>query len=373
MKVLFLLAAVWLPAIVHADPWSMRNGRTFDAELVAADGLRATFTVSGKTPAVIPFADLTTESREAVRKWRADWIKPMVLPAKLGPWPADSKVPATDPAFSTTADGSYEYRSSHFLVRSDLKLPPYAAADITRVLEATRSAMIALPLGLHAGGERGLYQVRLFRDAEGYAKAGGIGGSGGHYSARSDTTMLLLPNFGIESTVGGLRVDYARNLFILRHEITHHLLGRWHRRLPMWLNEGIAEFIASLPYSQGSYSLRNPSAGLRGYLLKWRQDKNDREITLIPPSQLMPMTKLDWDDAVRKLNAYDHYNSAGILTCYLIQKDDGKSFAAFLDALRRGVDPAAAETEFLLDGGPRDALNAEVAAFCVKLGIQTGP
>lgn len=373
MKAFRLLAAVCWPAIGHADPWSMRNGRTFDAELVAADGLRATFTVSGKPPAVIPLHDLTDESREAVRKWRADWIKPLVLPAKLGPWPAEAKAPAAEPAFKATQDGHFEYRSRHFLVRSDLKLPPYAAADITRVLEATRSAMIALPIGLQAGGERGLYQIHLFGNAETYGRAGGLGGSGGHYNARSDRTILLLPNFGIEETLGGLRVDYAKNLFILRHEVTHHLLSRWHRRLPMWLNEGIAEFIASLPYSQGNYSLRNPSAGLREYVLKWRADKNDREITLIPPSQLMPMTKRDWDDSVRKLSAYDHYNSAGILTCYLIQKDGGKSIAAFLDALRRGVDPAAAELEFLSGGKPRVSLNAEVSAFCEKLGIQTGP
>lgn len=373
MKVIGFVALVCLQGFACADSWAMRNGRSFEAELAAADGLRATFTVIGKPPAVIALDDLTDSSRETVRKWRSDHSNPLVLPARLAAWPAEAKVPAVDPAFKATDDGHFEYRSAHFLVRSDLKLPPYAAADITRVLEATRSAMIALPLGLHAGGERALYQVHLFRDAEGYARAGGIGGSGGHYNARSDRTILLLPNFGIEQTVAGLRVDYAKNLFILRHEITHHLLGRWHRRLPMWLNEGIAEFIASQPYSQGCYSLRNPGAGLRDYVLKWRADKNDREITLIPPSQLMPMSKRDWDDAVRKLNAYDLYNSAGILTCHLIQKDGGRSFAAFLDALRRGMEPAAAESEFLLEGGPRDELNTEVSAYCAKLGIQTGP
>lgn len=372
MKVAILVSALLSLLAAHAAPWAMRNGNTFDAELAAADGLRATFTVEGKPPAVVALADLTEEGRQAVRKWRADWFKPMVLPSRLPAWPVEAKAPAGTPE-SLTADGLHEYRSPHFLIRSDLKLPPYAAADIARALEATRAALIAVPLGLHAGGERGLYQVRLFRDAEAYGKSGGIGGSGGHYDPRRDATLILLPNFGIEQTAGGLRVDYAKNLFILRHEITHHLLNRWHRRLPMWLNEGIAEFIASLPYSQGQYNLRNPSAGLKDYVLKWIPDKNDRRITLIPPSQLMPMTKRDWDDAVKTLNAYDLYNSAGILTCCLIQKDGGKPLAGFIDALRRGVNPAEAETTFLLGGESRESLDAEVSAYCAKLGIQTGP
>lgn len=369
-----ILAAILIPGMAAASPWTLRDGRSFDAELAAADGLRATFTVAGKPPAVIPFADLTPASRETVRKWREDWSKPLVLPTRLAPWPAEVTVAKEEPKFKTTPDGGFEYKSPHFLIRSDLKLPAHAAADIIRALEATRAAMIAVPLGFHAGGEREFYQIRMFRDAEGYSRAGGLGGSGGYYDPRSETTLVLLPNFGIEEKDGVLRADYARNLFILRHEICHHLLDRWQRRLPMWLNEGIAEFFAALPYSQGRYTLRNPSAGLKDYVLKWRPDKNDSAITLVPPSQLMPMSKRDWDDALRKLNAYDLYNSACVLTCYLIQKNGGAPLAGYIDALRRGVNPAEAEASILLGGKPRESLNEEVSAFCTKLGIhQAGP
>jgi hypothetical protein len=372
MKLAAFVSLVLLPLSSGAETWTLRSGRTFEAELAAADGLRATFTAEGKTPAVVPLADLTDQSRGVVAKWRADWFRPLVLPARLPAWPAEAKAPAGDPEILTSADGVHEYRTPRFLIRSDLKLPPYASADIARALEATRAALMAVPLGLHAGGERGRYEVRLFREAAYYAKAGGIAGSGGHYDPRRDVTLILLPNLGIEETEAGLRVDHARNLFILRHEITHHLLNRWHRHLPMWLNEGIAEFIASLPYSQGRYNLRNPSAGLKGYVLKWQPDRNLGAITLIPPARLMPMTRRDWDDAVKSLNAYDLYNSAGILACCLIQKDGGKPLAAYIDALRRGVNPKQAEGMFLLGGRPRDSLNAEVAAYCLKLGIMTG-
>lgn len=372
MKRAVFLSMMLFPLYSGAAPWAMRSGRTFEAELVAADGLRATFTADGKTPAVVPLADLTEESRAAVRKWRADWFKPMVLPARLPAWPAEAKAPVGDPEILTNPDGVFECRTPHFLIRSELKLPPYVAADIARALEATRAALIAVPLGLHAGGERGRYEVRFFRDAASYARAGGIAGSGGHYDPRRDATLILLPNLGIEETTAGLRVDHARNLFILRHEITHHLLNRWHRHLPMWLNEGIAEFIASLPYSRGRYNLGNPGAGLKEYVLKWQPDRNEAAITWIRPGQLMPMTRRDWDDAVKSLNAYDLYNSAAILTCCLIRKDGGKPLAAYIDALRRGVPPKEAEGTFLLGGRPRESLDAEVSAWCVQLGIRTG-
>ena len=360
-------------AVAAPRTWTTRDGRTFEAELAAADGLRATFG-RGEKPdfVVVPFARLVPADVEEIRRWRADWRKPLVVPSRLAPWPAMAEAPAGD-VRTGGESGAFTYDSANFHVTSDMQLPAAAANDIVRVLEATRAALIAMPLGLLAGGEREPYEVAMFRDSNGYDKAGGQAGSGGYYDHRSQRMLLLLPNLGIGEKAGTLRLDYARNIFILKHEATHQLMARWHRGMPMWASEGIAEFVASLPYADGRYALQNPGAGLRDYLLKWRGTPAARAIRLIPPARLMAMREDDWNAALSRQEAYDLYNSAALLAYDFIQQDGGTPMAGFLNALRHHEDEAAAENTWLLHGKTRDSLAKEIIALGAKLGVEVMP
>jgi hypothetical protein len=150
-------------------------------------------------------------------------------------------------------------------------------------------------------------------------------------------------------------------------------MARWHPRLPMWASEGIAEFVASLPYAQGRYTLQFPGAGMRDYLLKWRKTRDSRSIRFIPPERLMSMRAPEWNAAVNQQEAYDLYNSAALLAYYFIQQDGGAPLAGFLDAVRRNEEPGAAENAHLLRGKTRESLAAEVTALAKKLGVELVP
>lgn len=350
--------------------WTTRDGRTFEAELAAADGLRATFTATDKPPVIAPLASLSAEDAAIVRQWRGNWRNPLIAPGTLAPWPAQAVAPAG--ALKSSADdaGVVTWESANFRITSDLRIPDGAAEDIARVFEATRSALIAMPLGLHAGRETERYAVSMFRDGTAYGNAGGPGGSGGYYDGRARRMLVLLPNLGITETKGIVRLDYAKNLFILKHEVTHQLIARWHGRIPMWAYEGIAEFVAALPYSQGTYSFQNVAPAMRDYLLKWRKTPDVRSIRFIPPAALMAMTSADWKEAVGRGEAYDLYNSSALLTYYFIQQQGGAPLAGFLDALRRGEAEEVAERTHLLSGKTREQLAAELTALAKKLGVE---
>lgn len=364
------LLGILVALAVPCGAWTLRDGRSFDAELAAADGLRASFTRPGKGPVVIPISRLSDEDAAAIREWRGDRRNPLILPGSIARWPKQAVAPQEKVREAGARNGWFAYESPHFRIESDLQLPVSAIGDIATVLEATRSALIAIPLGLHAGGERERYRVFLFRNREGYTAAGGINGSGGHYDGRRRRMLVLLPNLGIEENGGSLRLDHRKNLFILKHEVVHQLMAPWHRRLPMWVSEGIAEFIASLPYSRGAYTLQPPGAGMRDYLLKWRTSKSDRSLRLVPPARLMPMDLGDWNRAVNRESAYDLYNSAALLTWHFIQQENGAPLAGYLDALRRGADPAVAREAHLLKGIPIDDLPRRLAATAGSLGIE---
>jgi hypothetical protein len=133
----------------------------------------------------------------------------------------------------------------------------------------------------------------------------------------------------------------------------------------MWLSEGIAEFVASIPYSGGRYNLQKPGAGMRDYILKWRKAKDDKGITLIPARELMELDEREWRRAMAQGAAYDLYNSSGLLTWYFIQEDNGTRFAAYLDGLRRGRD----DESLLLRGRKLEVVDEDVAAMAKKMGL----
>ena len=373
VSILFsMLAGAAADAVPSLRTWTTRDGQAFEAELAAADGLRATLLPTGKPAVITPLASLTPDDAAWVRQWRGNWRNPLIAPDSLPPWPAQAPAPVIN-LKASQEEGRFTWESPCFRITSDLRLPDNAIKDIARVFEATRAALIAMPLGLHAGGETSPYAVSLFRDSGAYEKAGGPVGSGGYFDGRSRLMLVLLPNLGITETDGTVRLDYTKNLFVLKHEATHQLIARWHDRIPMWASEGIAEFVAALPYAQGIYTFQNLAPAMRRYLTKWRAARELQGLRLIPPATLMAMTAADWDDAVIKGGAYDLYDSSALLTYHFIQQQGGAPLAGFLDALRSGADEAAAEQTHLLRGKTRGQLAADLQTLAKKIGVPLIP
>jgi hypothetical protein len=373
LGVILAMAAVSTVGLFGAEEtrtWTAKNGHKFKAELLAADALRATLGVKGEPKWIVSIGDFTPPDAEAIRGWRAtNEQAPLVDPRLLPAWPAEAAASAADTRLVGKEDGWVRYESANFDIRSDLELPVPVVRDLATVFESTRSALIAIPIGLHAGGEKGRYVVMMTASPAVYSELGGAGGSGGFYEARTRRTLVLLPNLGIQMQGGKLSLRHGEKLFVLKHEITHQLLAEWNARLPQWLHEGLPEFVASLAYSRGRYGLQNTMAGLRDYLLKWRKSPSDRSVRIIAPERLMAMQGSEWNEAVGAGAAYDLYNSAGLLTHYFMQQRNGAPVAGFLAALRRGETWERAEAEHLLPGRNRGSLGAELMALGRRIGV----
>ena len=285
-----------------------------------------------------------------------------------GAWPTEAVAEKVN--VQPTAD-RFTWECAHFQLRADAALPLGVVRDLAMVLEATRAVLEAVPLGLHSGGERDRYPVRLFSTTESYTAGGGAVGTGGFFNGRE--MLILLPNLGIKAGANGLTTEHLRQLFIVKHEVTHQLLQRWSAAFPVWLDEGFAECVASWPYTPGRYTLRNLDAAMLDYLGKWSRAPDRRKLTLIPPSQLMALTRDAWREQVAAQAAYDHYNSAALLTHYFLRHDDrgdGAHLADYFDALRRGTPQATAEAQHLLRGRAREQLDAEIQKLARRMALE---
>ena len=346
--IFFLLASA---SMLRAEmrEWTDRAGRKFTAEIVANDAWRATFAFPDRSKAVLPLAQLSAADVQFVTAWRAaNPAAPLVDPQKLAPWPADAgaadieiKLKSENPKTS-----AFVHEGAHFIVWSDVKLPLGVVRDLNGVFEGTRAALMALPLGLHRGVETEKYPVLLFSNADSYARAGGATASGGYFQGSTGRMLILLPNLGIHVEKETKTFDYQKNLFVVKHEVTHQILMQWGDAFPVWFSEGLAEVIAATPYVRGHYTFSAMDTAIGSYVQKWRSAGDPKPMVLFPPSQLMEFTDASWEERVAGQSAYELYNSAALFIYFLLRHDgagDGSAVAGFLDVLRREVERERAE------------------------------
>jgi hypothetical protein len=359
-----------------ARQWVDIEGRSLVATLVAAGSTQAQLRRSDGSLITVPIDTLNGESRAHIEEWRSS--QPSSL-AKIetGPWPL--QVGAGDNGRITSlhhepGQDIYRYQSRHFELIANIELPQRAAEEIATVFEATFAVLQQAPLGINLTPPSRPYRVELYDTQENYEQAGGAKGSGGRFLASRQAMLLALDNLGIKHTGDRLELDHKNNAFILKHEVTHQILSGWTPNIPVWLSEGLAEYIAAAPYHDGTYQFHRMTENILKYVNKWRFNQDPRRIPVIPPSTLMRMSASQWQLAVAGESPFINYNSAALLTHYFLDENarSGSSpIALYLAKLRelRHPDPRvrrmqalSLQEEFLLQGRTYEQIGADLAA-----------
>lgn len=376
----FLMAAIGAGVVApraaiaeESRQWTPQAGKQFSATLVAADGMRATLTFANGVKSTVPISSFSPDDQGWIKQWRQSnpW-EPLIDPDVMAPWPATATAESFDVTLAPSAakQAGYHYSSAHFDIESDLKLPLGVVRDLAAVFEATRAAIIACPLGLASGDETTRYRAELFSDLSAYQSGGGPVGTSGSFNGKQ--MLLLLPNLGIRPSTNGLTAEHQKHLFVLKHEVSHQLVGRWVAAQPMWLNEGLAEIFAATPYTRGRYSFRDLESGLHDYVLKWRAAPDTRSLRLVNPSRLMSLSPRDWQNSITAQNAYDLYNSAALLTWWFIRYDgkgDSGGLAAYYNALRQRIPEDEAASTYLIRGRSPEYFTSELKTLARKMAL----
>lgn len=364
--------------------WKDTKGREIIGELVASDGVRVTLRIENNSKKVLPLSLFSPEDRQFISTWRSEhpqalWVDPEAMPTwptVIGKGGVEVKQMPSDESGTR-----YKWRSQHFDIRSNQELPLSVVRDMATIFEATRMAIRILPLGLAASPpatpmqlrmERvypklkynpDLLRVQFYGDKNLYAQSGAPGGSGGFYDTLQNRTVLSLDNLGIKGKKGLYRGDYMKSAFVLKHEISHHLLHDWFPYLPIWLNEGFAEYMGATPYSQGKYKFTSMDRHLHEYLNRWRFNEDPGRIPIMRMEDLMTITSKEWSARLQRNTPILEYNSAAILVHFFIHHDDkgnASHLTAYLNAIRQGITPSEAEKKHLLRGRSFEQLDEEL-------------
>lgn len=204
------------------------------------------------------------------------------------------------------------WRGVEMLTTSD---PSQAQAALAELESLHRRLAAAVP-ELTAAGSR--LRIVAFGSGTEYEPYRWNAWSPAYYAGGPDWAVVVVADLG------------ERNRFALRHEYVHHLLRSAGQRLPLWLEEGLADALAPLPADEADSRIRLLRKGNR---IPWS------ELTRARPAAF---SSAGWD-AARLF-----YAQSWALTEALIRKEEGRLGLTQLASWTRADSFSEGELESLL-------------------------
>ncbi|MGI9243144.1 MAG: hypothetical protein ACR2RV_20270, partial [Verrucomicrobiales bacterium] len=263
--------------------WVSADGRKLTARVVELRGTDCDFVLPGGKLVKIELSKLSERDRQFLHEWNeirqffdTNYTPPRDLSGKV-------KAAMFDGVFAKEGP---VHETRHFRFECDEPLRATIAKDFSRLFEVTHTAVAKLPLGLsldRPGGEKIL--VRLFSERGDYLDAGGKKDAAGVYLLKERVVLVPLASLGIErSDNGKFRKTRDFDPATLIHETTHAVMNQWLEHMPLWLSEGLAEYVAALPYRDGELDFSKHESGLLRLAAKKFGGEAERFELLEPPS-----------------------------------------------------------------------------------------
>jgi len=213
-----------------------------------------------------------------------------------------------------------KYETKYYILHTDLDrdMTRQAVVRITAMAEEYRNRTRSF-----AGRITARFPLYLYKDREGYNRhPGAVRGSAGVYTGHALAATAPRPG-------GSWRV--------VQHEGFHQFAHRVIRgRLPVWLNEGLAEY-----FGYGVWTGDNLVVGLisKGRLSALKEMIEDGK--LMPLNKMLDMSRKEWNSELRSRN----YLQAWSMVHFLVHADRGKyqeALSQYIRDLSKGRSSSAA-------------------------------
>ena len=326
-----LVFAIFPGSTAHAEHplriWRNTEGRALEARLVSASPESVILKLKDGREATVPLKSLSPADQKSVaellRKGLAFAVQPL---------PEETRLPDT----VNVQGGPLVFQTPNFQFETGQKVSHSFIAETSKVFEGTLLAIQSLPLGLEPHPPEGMDRFRaLFLDRSVFMRE--IGDSipvvpgqsvaGVYVPARKE---ILVPYESVGAVRRGSQLSLRKtsDTSTLVHEITHQVMHDWLNITPMWLVEGMAEYMAAVPYFNGKFAFRSAGRGLEERL---KEKYRTGTPTIIHPSWLFHASPAEWRGTL------EEYMSSMVLVYYFIhldRKGQGEAMAAYLRMLR---------------------------------------
>lgn len=220
---------------------------------------------------------------------------------------------------SLAAESWVRLETPHFDLYSSLNRKQ--AALVLNQLEDARRALETVNPGRRVDGSP--VRVIAFRSENEFSRYRPNDASSAYY-LRADGREYIV--FGQEVAEGGTAVV---------HEYVHHWLHQWHKNLPLWLDEGLAEVYSTAVQESRGLRVGLPPADRLDWL------KMDAPAYDLPTLFSMRQSSFT---GVKRLTPRSRFYAESWLLVHMLRfsPEYADQFQAFLDDVEQGAQPAAA-------------------------------
>lgn len=377
-RVPVLAAIVWLAVVPFASgqhrenrTWTSSDGRTLEGSLLHANAESVRLRLSNGQEYDVPLSRLSERDRDYVEDMAATGRT-----VKVKPMPKETKIDTQ----ITVEGGPRNFHTPHFEFGTDQGVSKSFIGEASRVFEGTLHAVASLPLGIDPKPAEGATRFRtlfLGRNAfdvqiSGLVKPstpnpfGGTTTVAGIYIPKRKE--VLVPFSSLETGRSGSQITLRRtsDTSTLIHEIVHQVMHDWLVMTPVWFSEGLAEYVAAVPYQNGRFEFQNIERGIAETLEEQYYISKGTPIQMIHPADLIEMKSSHWR------GTSDDYLSSMLLVYYFMNLDQpdkpGAALAGYLHLLQKGMsdtENSIAEHNSLVNDfeKKRLAFNEEVKKF----------
>ncbi len=355
------------------ETWTGRGGKSMKAVLVSANPQRVEFRLP-ETQRVqyLDMEALSAEDQQRVKrrleKWGEDGVLGHPVSLRADAWPRSWKMEGKTKLVWSAEEEAWS--SEHFDLYNGAKVNHQTLETIAGICESVDGALKSLPLPLDWGRPA---DTRRDIILEGMFKGSAKGKLAGFFDGRTgkvhiDTSQLLersnnLIVFEFDKPQKRQKYD------TIVHEVTHQaMVSMLMLDMPAWIPEGIAEYLAAMHFSPGSYQFKTSYAAVRYHINKSVQAERgfkDRKLHFYQMDEFMGRQLKEWNGVVQEGGAAGllQYNMALVLVDFFFHADgkNGEPMRHYLEAVLSGAPEEEARMRHLLRG--RSYQELEVAVF----------
>ncbi len=230
--------------------WSNTEGRKIVAEYLGVRSDSVMVRMEGGKIVPIPLAKLSETDKAFVRD------HPMGYREAWKGWPGEVRVSTNVVVTETAAKkDEYVYQTQNFRFHVDGNLGAPLMKDLAQVFELTHALHLKSPFGLLAKPEGDRFEASLFGTSQTYRAQGGPRETAGVYLPKKKVFLAPLDLMGVkvDSSVWRRIPRSRHDSTTVIHELTHMLTHEMLLTLPVWVNEGYAEYIANIPVEGNAF------------------------------------------------------------------------------------------------------------------------
>ncbi len=260
--------------------------------------------------------------------------------------------------------GPRSFATPWFRFENDVDVSPEFVREAAQVFEATRRAVKALPLGFDVrpseGQDRFLARfvlpetfAEILRDSSLNAMRHEIAGI---YEPSLKSIVIPYDQIGARREAGRMTLHRWSDTSTLIHEITHQVMHDRLPLMPIWLSEGLAEYMAAIPYREGTFDFGGSDSGLRHRL---GERHGGLELAVPRAEDFLERSRAFWEGQT------SDYAAALIYVYFFMHLDQPRSPGAPLATYLILLDEARNDLHSLITeyNAAAAAYNEEVAAY----------